>query len=890
MAERNANFNLNMNLNRQRREESLQGLRELDQQAKQLKSSAEGVTRAARGMGDALEGVGQRRRNLQRIADAYKSIAIGADDASDATVKAARLLNRVGTTRSEIKNLANDLGLAAEEAEQLGRALEQQQRAARSGRLLSADQRFGDLSRQVGLAGDVQSNLGALRGLSGIAGLGGVSSGVGAAGEIAALVEELPRLKFAASQLPDVISTTVSEIGGKGVGLIGAFGALAVVTTLVAKAAEKHRQEVRRQYEAEQELVGFLSGATEDQVRERIATLEAERQQLQENYSARQQQFEAERDYFSEISTGIDAVDDLGLSIAGASGFSRKWIIQLEEQKDVLNDLDGEIDKNQEQIDLLEESLKDGTVAANTAADAERKLAEERQKNNEEYANFAEQRIKRDVELRQLRREGDKKQIESERQQIQDRLEQAQAVESFYEDQLTAAEAAGEETSFFTERLSAVRNEIYDLNQDLSLLDSETLRSAIIGIGDALAKAEADASEAAANRIAVLQDNINQELEFQRFLEGANVSNVEGRLEGIELERQVLQDFLPELRDLAGTSEEAAAELERVEGRIADLNADDLRVTLEAIPVALSNANDDLQDEIDTIEDRRDEAITKLRQQQVKQLADLQADLNQSLADEQKEAGEKQIEAFRDYRSESIELEEDTFDKRLEIIKNAARTIRQAVGERDAKAAFLAKQRRKDELDDLEAERKDRQEELDKGYQDQLDTIAHELDKQEDAIQEKYRRQEQIIQTRIREQIQAERLKAREEIDVRQRQYQQEISQLQAFANRSSGIMSRWSAESGLRIDQFVNRALSSLGRLATAPSPVTSFSSAIGGRVSSPSQQIQQPSSIGSAIDRVGSTFSNTNVFNIKADNMDTMVREVDSLLSQKLRPLFDL
>lgn len=143
---------------------------------------------------------------------------------------------------------------------------------------------FDRVSRDVGLAGDVQSNLGAISGLSSTAGLGGVGQGVGAAGEVFALVEELPRLKTAMQGMPATVNAAGAALGTTGAGLIGSLGILAIAAAAVglavsvaAKDIERARQSLALAVDATLAAeLAVAQGESESGVRARIEALKAE--------------------------------------------------------------------------------------------------------------------------------------------------------------------------------------------------------------------------------------------------------------------------------------------------------------------------------------------------------------------------------------------------------------------------------------------------------------------------------------------------------------------------------------------------------------------------------------------------------------------------------------
>jgi hypothetical protein len=86
-----------------------------------------------------------------------------------------------------LRDTLHSLGQSDADIKQVVDQLEQMDRTARRAQDSAAQIRFDEVSRGVALAGDAQSNLGAIRGLADAAGLGGVGGGIGIAGEVLAL-------------------------------------------------------------------------------------------------------------------------------------------------------------------------------------------------------------------------------------------------------------------------------------------------------------------------------------------------------------------------------------------------------------------------------------------------------------------------------------------------------------------------------------------------------------------------------------------------------------------------------------------------------------------------------------------------------------------------------
>lgn len=226
-------------------------------------------------------------------------------------------------------------------------AAEAYDRAANSAdRLRSQQEQFDQVSRNVAIAGDVQSNLGALSGLAGAAGIPG-GGGIAVTGEIIALIEELPRLKAAAAALPATINAAGKALGlGGGAGLIGAIGLAAAAATAAAisfKRAAKDIVDANATLNRATDAVlaaerAIADGTTVEAARERIESLRAEQEALDNTSTALREATPTLREAYDELVGG-------NTFLAGAI---RQWLLPLE--------------KAVELIGLMEKSLADFNI------------------------------------------------------------------------------------------------------------------------------------------------------------------------------------------------------------------------------------------------------------------------------------------------------------------------------------------------------------------------------------------------------------------------------------------------------------------------------------------------------------------------------------------------
>lgn len=243
--------------------------------------------------------------------------------------------------------------------------------AASAARLRGAQSRFDETSRNVQLAGDVQSNLGAIGGLADVAGLGGLGGGIAAAGEVSALIEELPRLKASFQGLPSTISAAGQALGTSGAGLIGSIGALGLAAGAVAasiaiaaeqinKSGEAFSRAVDAQIEAERLIA---QGGTVEQAQQRIQDLEAEAEALR----TVNERVRAATPGFIELAASIPLINRLP--------FFGKFREEFEELETGIDAAKKEASAYQDAIDAGRLATEEATSAQAQTASTERDLA-----------------------------------------------------------------------------------------------------------------------------------------------------------------------------------------------------------------------------------------------------------------------------------------------------------------------------------------------------------------------------------------------------------------------------------------------------------------------------------------------------------------------------------
>jgi hypothetical protein len=266
----------------------------------------------------------------------------------DEITQSEKRTDRATRANREFIDSQNDLAKAA------GRArseLERQERATRG--LENAQERFDAASRQVALAGDVQSNLGAISGLAGASGLpGGGSIAIG--GELVALVEELPRLKTALAGLPSTVGAAVQALGPVGIGLGAAVVGLGVVAAVAARQINQAGKDLESAFDALSSADTLARTGTIGDITDEFVRLSGEL----EDAIARQ----------ARAQSGLEALGNPALQ--GVFGAFGPLAEELRESNTAVEDL-------RRQLDALDAARNDERVITNTQAEITARLAEE---------------------------------------------------------------------------------------------------------------------------------------------------------------------------------------------------------------------------------------------------------------------------------------------------------------------------------------------------------------------------------------------------------------------------------------------------------------------------------------------------------------------------------
>lgn len=501
-----------------------------------------------------------------------------------------------------------------------------------------ANDQFDDVSRSVGLAGDVQSNLGAVSGLLGAAGAGGAAQGVAGIGEVVALIEELPRLKAAAGGLPGTVKAAAAALGPAGFALGGVIVALGVAAAVAARAINKGKQAFEDTLDAVTRFNRAALDLTTDEAR-------AELESLEKDLDATTKTLE-DLEAAGEGATGI-----LGAVIKKFGGYSNA-IEELEREQAALNS----------EIGLYERALENNLFAVNDNALATERLAQE----EKELAEARQNQLDALVETRRQVLESviDPTFTGDELQNRIDALTREQASINQVVRQYDLSEAA----------LAEYQNRLEDIQAQLDILNT-------FGAENARINDERIAQEAAAATAA------------ERFKEGLQAVK-DRAMEGLKALRESAERIRKVNEDIADIRRKTAQRVQDIERDRARKEADALRTREQAIAEAQRAAEiarveavrENAQELADLERDLADDRESILKRSR--------RDLNDAIAERDALAA-FQAEQARD--NELSALEKDG-ERRLKEIDRQYREQNRAIDQRLREQTRTAVQRYNEQL------------------------------------------------------------------------------------------------------------------------------------------------------------------------------------------------
>lgn len=278
----------------------------------------------------------------------------------------AKVAKAVGLPRTAVMDLQGDiedLGLTQKQLANLTAGFVDVYRAAdRAGKEINdlskvqiRQQRFDDVSRNVGLAGDVQSNLGALNALTG--------GGLGPVGEVVALFEELPRLKTAIAGLPQVAAQAAATLGPVGIAIGVAVAAVGLAIGELVRQANEQAQQLQNALNASREVGQKIAeGLTTEEAQRQIEELIRKRDQEAEELAKQEAAYQSMTEQLGILTGAVQLFDNREEALAST-----------------IDDTRNSVQTYNAQIRALETAISSGELAANDAAGSEDDLARARE-------------------------------------------------------------------------------------------------------------------------------------------------------------------------------------------------------------------------------------------------------------------------------------------------------------------------------------------------------------------------------------------------------------------------------------------------------------------------------------------------------------------------------
>ena len=281
-------------------------------------------------------------------------------------------------------------------------------------------------------------------------------------------------------------------------------------------------------------------------------------------------------------------------------------------------------------------------------------------------------------------------------------------------------------------------------------------------------------------QIAAIDRRVALEVQAFNVLQTGTVESVDQRIAALNAETASISRSIPTLAALAATNVEFEDDLRAADQRLTTLNLElETLATLrpdvaarqfreESEKLALSLVKD-----IQRIEAARDSRIAEIEANLGNKEAELAKTRSDAVTDAEEKAAAKRIDALEDFR-----------EAEARINRKFNRDYLTAVSNRDALAAFEAKQQRDEDLQEARAK-------LDK----QTAAIDKSLKDQQKVIEKRYADQLQTARDNARRAVQLERDKASAEINLKVQAYNTEIANLRTNLFAQNALMQQfWAA------------------------------------------------------------------------------------------------
>lgn len=323
--------------------------------------------------------------------------------------------------------------------------------------------------------------------------------------------------------------------------------------------------------------------------------------------------------------------------------------------------------------------------------------------------------------------------------------------------------------------------EIYRLQQD-AIRNNKTAEIQELQVLGPLAKAREDEADAIKKQLDAIQQAISHDTDLAERVRKETVDGAADRLYGINAETSAIEAQLPQLKALAGTSDDAAKAYQAAKDRLTELGQETQDEFQVVIPAAIKRATDELTKDLQDMIDQSAQRVADIMQAEADKEADAKTKLDDALKATNEKAQEDALKQAQDYN-----------DKRAKLERDYNRTFLEAVADRDAVAADKATIKYHDDLNDLndanDKQTKDRQKAYEKerkNAQDQYDKTLADAKRAADR------------------QIAQEQQKLQREEAARIKAYNDQLAQLNVFTQNGTA-----------QVGTFVNNVLDGLSVIA---------------------------------------------------------------------------
>jgi hypothetical protein len=558
----------------------------------------------------------------------------------------SELAKQTGRTESAVDDLRDTLlkvGASDDEVLQAAQAFEILEQRARDAAeaaqaALQPTATTPSRSNDKGFLGGVSGEDGGRVG-SALSAAGGLLNDLGIGGQVLTTLGQ-------SFDLGDYLNRTGAGLGavaGAALPAAAALGVVAVATEAYRKELERSKLSIQSALSSLEAYYNAISNGTSESIQSQIEALKVQKDIADQQVAAIKGAREAA---FASAQQGFGG--DLGARILTGAGDLTGAFSDLNDTQSALTKKSFELGG---QIAGLERSLSTAQVAANDAAEAEKRLAEERRNAINQQIGLVEDRAEIDRRVLEIQKKGTLEQLDA-------RLETLNADRVFYEQQLSALDGLAEKTPEVVQRINDLRQEIANIDYEILQLINDTPE--IIKAREAEAKAISDLRDTISNAFGDIGNAVGD------LASGADLFG-----DALGRARSAQRDYLEDVEQI---NERAAERRAAIEQNYAD----------KLVDIARKAAQD------------AEDALRDLQREQ----ADARRDFARGEVDAARDAAierrEIQIESARE---EAKALREHA-DNLAEIRRNAQRREADLAFDRDFIGLFFARRDTSRQLED----------------------------------------------------------------------------------------------------------------------------------------------------------------------------------------------